>query len=336
MRESNLPGTEGQPLRENYLKLSIQKFNHFFKKEKKCTAVGCGILSSLSLYAISKKVTKKKRLFLAIVGGFLGGGICFYFNKKQTGLIDRSFCSLNFWLDDTRATDYLKFRINIKKKNIDHLDGTADLSCLSNFLDDIKASINKKYYRDDADKEVPSYLQLYELQAKDLFKEFDKKIVKTKKVRIFDQYISFNSLCSFINSVEKTKLLYFLRYMDTIKYNLQGELILNEYFESCPTEHLAAFLAFGYYSDTCGKFLYLQPDTLMTFLENAVYFMYYHSCGERRDEESDHYKNIAKKFEKYCKVKIAAVEFKKNKDNMKIYPTKITIEKIKEGQALRE
>ena len=349
MRESS-EFSEG-PSQEKPSQLSFKRFKDFFKREKAIIPIGCGLFGAISLYALSKKLPKQKRVSLAFLGAGMSGGLCFYFNKekkkdddklkeddKPSALIDRSFCTLDFWLHDAQAKEYLDLRKKIGKKTNEITamqrspeENEENTELLEDFIINIKTEINKKYYYEDEEAK--------DKQIDDLFNKFKAEEYKEKKVRIFNQFISFNSLCSFIENIKRKKLLYFLRNQATIKYNLQGELIEENCFENCSSEQLAVFLAFGYYTDSCAKFLYLEPNMLMTFLENALYYMYYTDFGGiegRRGEEDDYYRGIVKPFEEHCKVKIVDVEFKEKGGEIKKHPTKITIEKIKEGQALRE
>lgn len=326
--------------RENPSQLRLKRFKDFFKKEIEIISFGCGLLGGISLYALSKKLPKQKRASLAFLGAGMSGGLCFYFNKekkkdddkikeddKPSALIDRSFCTLDFWLHDAQAKEYLELREKIGKEKKHTVELTKNAE-LADFITNIKSEINKMYY--DQNEEVFLY------PTAKLFHGFNAEKYKKKKVRIFNQFILFDDLCDFIKDIEREYLLYFLANQTTIKHNLQGELIQAQYFKTCEADALAAFLAFGYYPDTCLKFFYLEPNMLMTFLENAVYYMYYTVIGGKLREEDFDYKKITKPFEKYCRLKITNVEFKEKEREVKKHLTKITIEKIKEGQALRE
>lgn len=307
--------------RENPSQLRLKRFKHFFKKETEIIAFGCGLLGGLSFYAVSKKLPKQKRVSLAFLGAGISGGLCFYLNKKQTGLINRSFCGLGFWLNDAKVKEYLDLRKKIGKETNENTE-------LASFINNIKTEINKKYYDEDG--------QAKGSPMQDLFNKFQAKEYKEKNVRIFNQFISFDSLCLFIHEVERKELLYFLANQATIKYNLQGELIEAQYFKTCEADALAAFLAFGYYPDTCLKFLYLQPDMIMTFLENAVYYMYNEDIGERLETDNC-YQKITKPFEKCCRLKITNVACKATGEKeIKKHPTEIIVKKIEEEQSLKE
>lgn len=315
------------------LKSRSNSFIEKLKNKRYLYPLSAGLLTSVGLYGLSKtnfpllknvknlSIIKKFLLFSGI--GMTAGGLFLIF-KNNTGLIMRPN-DHQFWLTDKDAQKYLAFRIKEKRRNIKEGKEEEESCYLSEYIKDIVAIINQQYWKDDAlSDEVKKNKEMKDQQTKDFLSSCDIEKCKKYKVRIFNEYISFDDLVDFIKNVDREKLLYFLRWVSTIRHNLQGELIENELWTEASAAKLASFLAFGYYADTCGKFLYLEPDRLITFLENAVYSMYQNKDG--------YYEKITRNaFEKYCRLKIINIELDEKKDL-----TNIMIQKIKEEQSLKE
>jgi hypothetical protein len=331
-------------MNEDSSKTFIEKLNN----TRYFYPLSAGLLTSVSLYGLlktnfpllknMKNLSTIKKFLLFSGSGITAGGLFLIFKKNDTGLIMRPDY-LDFWLTDRDAQEYLALRkkanIDIEEKeNLDIMEIIGDIeekedSVLTNYISNVMVAINKKYWP-ESEKSFESLEQAKNQQTNNFLSSCDIKNCKKYKVRIFNETISFANLVEFIKNVDREELLYFLRWKSTIRYNLQGELISEVAWDEVEAEQLAAFLAFGYYADTCGKFLYLKPDMLMTFLENAVYYMYYKDCG-KRSEENIYFKKITKLFEKYCRLKITNVEFKETgKEAIKKHPVNIMIEKIKE------
>jgi hypothetical protein len=173
---------------------------------------------------------------------------------------------------------------------------------------------NKKFYQEDQADEVNR-------KKIDEFLGSDFNISDTYKVRIFNQYVPFSDVVLFIEKCHRARLLDFLRNFTTIGSNLQGELIhcvdWQDTWKVGQDKKFAAFLAFGYYADTCGKFLLLTPDCLLNFLENAVYSMYLYkdvdkiqpvkSCFEDFIKLTKERIEIDREFSKPCCIKLKKI-----------------------------
>lgn len=334
------------------LKPCSDYFIEKLKNKRYFYPVSAGLLVPVSLYGLSKtnfpllknikNVSIIKKFLLFSGSGITAGALFLIFNNKEnieniekeknnTGLITRP-SNLPFWLTDEKALKYLEYRIQEKSKNIKEENEGVEEEDLVGYIKNIVAKINQEYWENEPESEE----QVKEAQVNDFLSSCDIE-PKEYKVRIFDEYISFDTLVDFIKNIDREKLLYFLRNQSTIKYNLQGELINENVWKTVEAEKLAAFLAFGYYADTCGKFLYLAPDRLMTFLENAVYYMYVTEMGTFCSEEGHYYQHVTKVFETYCQVKITDILFKENgAKDIKKHPTQITVERISEEKGLKE